>query len=345
MQKLSVSLDAARGLAHLHRLGWCHLDVACRNILCRQDNGVIRGKLSDMGLSRLCDPGFSDPGAPSPPDQHRWAAPEAFNSIWRGTASDSYSFAVLLWEALSDGATPYAEFGDQYSTPISTGYTPPLNQERWPQPVCQLMTQCWHETPDRRPSMAEIVDRLRAFLATNRNLPETSPPEAPLRHSGADLAPAGSGPKRHAETTDVQPAEKLPRIEPEPSRSPAGEPLSPRSFVNRNLSVSDQKAVGWRPGISSSKEAEERLVLITQPHFILRWSKAQNSLVFSFLDTHRQVTHGTVLITDGTFYVAAEEDRQIGPFDSLVALAEGMKHEFSLVGPLPVYRVSSASKG
>ena len=55
--------QVAMGLAHLHGVGYCHLDLSSENVVARYDeHGELRVKLIDFGLARALE--LRDPTRP-----------------------------------------------------------------------------------------------------------------------------------------------------------------------------------------------------------------------------------------------------------------------------------------
>ncbi|KAK8785179.1 hypothetical protein V5799_008456 [Amblyomma americanum] len=90
----------------------------------------------------------------------KWMPPEAFLDGMFTSKTDVWSFGVLLWEVMSMGYMPYPGRGNQEVMQLVTSggrLEPPAN---CPGPVYHVMTQCWHATPEERPSFGTILERL-----------------------------------------------------------------------------------------------------------------------------------------------------------------------------------------
>lgn len=113
----------------------------------------------------------------------RWCAPEVLRGCSESWQGDLYAVGVLLWEVLAVPALPFQEYGSS----SSRGYAEPaaLAQEtvaaicdeqlrptlpaHTPPRLAELVTDCWQETPDARPSANTIVERLKSFLGDGAN--------------------------------------------------------------------------------------------------------------------------------------------------------------------------------
>merc|ERR1711935_649133 len=99
------------GMAHLSDCGFVHRDLAARNVLI---DSRKRPRVADFGMSRDGgDAGDDDDnvyqGSNGGALPIRWTAPESFMTHTFNTASDVWSFGVLLLEVYTDAARPYAE--------------------------------------------------------------------------------------------------------------------------------------------------------------------------------------------------------------------------------------------
>ncbi|CAN0455535.1 unnamed protein product, partial [Hapterophycus canaliculatus] len=94
----------------------------------------------------------------------RFMSPEVCNGLPYNEKVDVYSFAIVLWE-LCALHKPFKgmSVADHYREVISGGLRPPLDP-RWPAGLRHLLGACWHENPDRRPSIAEVGDFLRQLI-------------------------------------------------------------------------------------------------------------------------------------------------------------------------------------
>ncbi|MEQ2202512.1 hypothetical protein XENOCAPTIV_004636, partial [Xenoophorus captivus] len=95
----------AAGMKYLSEMSYVHRDLAARNILV---NTVLECKVSDFGLSRVLedDPEgtYTTSGGKIP---IRWTAPEAIAYRKFTSASDVWSFGIVMWEVMAFGERPY----------------------------------------------------------------------------------------------------------------------------------------------------------------------------------------------------------------------------------------------
>ncbi|KAJ4937272.1 hypothetical protein JOQ06_001851, partial [Pogonophryne albipinna] len=120
IQLVGMLRGIASGMKYLSDMSYVHRDLAARNILV---NSNLVCKVSDFGLSRVLEddpeaayttreaPGtYLSPGGKIP---IRWTAPEGISYRKFTTASDVWSYGVVMWEVVSYGERPYWDMNNQ----------------------------------------------------------------------------------------------------------------------------------------------------------------------------------------------------------------------------------------
>ncbi|WAR14448.1 EPHA8-like protein [Mya arenaria] len=139
------------------------LDLAARNILC---NESLVCKVADFGLSRevdidTTDGAYTTKGGKIPV---RWTAPEAITFRKFTSASDVWSFSVVMWEVISYGERPYWNWSNQdVIRAVEKGYRLPPPME-CPEAIHQLMLDCWQKDRSNRPKFVNIVKSLDKLI-------------------------------------------------------------------------------------------------------------------------------------------------------------------------------------
>lgn len=108
----------------------------------------------------------------------RWTAPEAIAFRKFTSASDVWSYGVVLWEVMSYGERPYWNWSNQdVIKSIEKGYRLPAPMD-CPEALYQLMLDCWQKQRTHRPTFSSIVTTLDnlarqpATLLQVRNSPD-----------------------------------------------------------------------------------------------------------------------------------------------------------------------------
>ena len=180
-EMVAICYGASRGMVYLSLLGYVHRDLAARNIILDKD---LTPKITDFGLSRETEEDFYrvQTGGKIPV---RWTAPEAILYRKFNTASDVWSFGVLMWEVMTFGQVPYGDT-DNFTImeELQKGYRLPA-PDSCPSVIYNLMLRCWSEDPDHRPSFTNVQESLLHIIETNRTRPASIRVNAqnPLNHT------------------------------------------------------------------------------------------------------------------------------------------------------------------
>ncbi|GMS82333.1 hypothetical protein PENTCL1PPCAC_4508, partial [Pristionchus entomophagus] len=160
-KQLMFSIQIAYGLEYLTSQGFIHRDVAARNVLVDQQESC---KIGDFGLGRAIgreDENYHAQGRKLP---LKWMSPEAIDNYYFSTATDVWSYGILLFEIVTLGGTPYAGW------PASELLTRLKRGERMDRPdncsesLFQMMCNCWAEQPSDRPTFTLLRKQLGELL-------------------------------------------------------------------------------------------------------------------------------------------------------------------------------------
>ncbi|XP_070774318.1 ephrin type-A receptor 4-like isoform X1 [Enoplosus armatus] len=179
IQLVGMLRGIASGMKYLSDMSYVHRDLAARNILV---NSNLVCKVSDFGLSRVLedDPEaayttratgtYLSPGGKIP---IRWTAPEAISYRKFTTASDVWSYGIVMWEVVSYGERPYWDMNNQdVIKAIEEGYRLPAPMD-CPVVLHQLMLDCWERERAERPTFSQILNMLDKLIRNPGTLRRT----------------------------------------------------------------------------------------------------------------------------------------------------------------------------
>uniref|UniRef100_A0A8C9TU84 receptor protein-tyrosine kinase n=1 Tax=Scleropages formosus TaxID=113540 RepID=A0A8C9TU84_SCLFO len=171
IQLVGILRGIASGMKYLSDMSYVHRDLAARNILV---NSNLVCKVSDFGMSRVLedDPeaAYTTRGGKIP---IRWTAPEAIAYRKFTSASDVWSYGIVMWEVMSYGERPYWDMSNQdVIKAIEEGYRlpPPMD---CPVALHQLMLDCWQKDRGERPKFSQIVNMLDKLIRNPNSLKRT----------------------------------------------------------------------------------------------------------------------------------------------------------------------------
>ncbi|KAG9263840.1 ephrin type-A receptor 7-like isoform X1 [Astyanax mexicanus] len=117
-----------------------------------------------------------------------WTAPEAIQYHRYSSASDVWSFGIVMWEVMSFGERPYWDMGNQdVIKAIEDGFRlpAPLN---CPPSLHQLMLDCWQKERTERPSFTQIHSALSKTIRSPDNIGSSTLARRTLASSSISLA-------------------------------------------------------------------------------------------------------------------------------------------------------------
>lgn len=152
---LKFATDIARGMRYLHhRVQIIQRDLKSRNLLVDDSYNV---KICDFGLSRE---NAEDEETLTACGTPYWAAPEVILGAKYDQKADVYSFAIVLWEIITREEPYDGQPGMNIAFLVAQDGLRPDVPAFCPDPYAQLMTACWDDQPENRPSFTEILNTL-----------------------------------------------------------------------------------------------------------------------------------------------------------------------------------------
>lgn len=164
---------------------------AARNVLLASgkkvggDVGIV-AKVADFGLSRGgAAAASSDSGETENTEEYyksstgifpvRWTAPEAMETMRFTSASDMWSFGILIIEMVQDGVSPYHGMSnpDVMSLTMSGGQHHKPNE--CPERLFDIVTKCWHRDPAARHSFKGVTILLQHMFEDMQSNPMFRP--------------------------------------------------------------------------------------------------------------------------------------------------------------------------
>ena len=158
-RRLSLALEITAGLVYLQGKQIIHRDLKSLNILV---DDRMHAKVSDFGLSKikLTTASMTKGGGGTT----QWEAPELFDEAPNSPATDVYATGIVFWEIAArkvpyEGKTKsqiihYVDSGKRETIPTDT-----------PAPFSALMTRCWAQRAEDRPTIIDVAKDMRAMTS------------------------------------------------------------------------------------------------------------------------------------------------------------------------------------
>nr|XP_019582115.1 PREDICTED: ephrin type-A receptor 10 isoform X2 [Rhinolophus sinicus] len=151
-QLMGLLPGLASAMKYLSEMGYVHRGLAARRVLV--SSGLIC-KMSGFGRGPRdrAEAVYTTMSGRSPA---LWAAPETLQFGHFSSASDVWSFGVVMWEVMAFGERPYWDMsGQDVIKAVEDGFRlpPPRN---CPSPLHRLMLACWQKEPGERPRFSQI---------------------------------------------------------------------------------------------------------------------------------------------------------------------------------------------
>jgi len=158
-------------MAFLHSRNVCHRDLKSANVLLTKE---CVPQICDFGLAKWME--FSN-RTTSAHGTVLWTAPELLLGRECTSKADVFSFAVVMYEIFVRHL-PYES--PHIATPVviaqvAAGRLRPAIPGDMDKSVSNLLTRCWNQDPDRRPSFTELLKKLDKAYEACRTSGRISP--------------------------------------------------------------------------------------------------------------------------------------------------------------------------
>ena len=170
-ERLSIALQAAKGVNYLHRYNRqiLHRDIKSRNFLLDRNNEGYLVKICDFGLAKT----QGETRRQSKDDTAvaitlPWTAPEILRFEEYTDKSDIYSLGIVFWE-LATNKKPYDNCADDVvSRSVRDGQRLPLTEIQ-PSNFHTVIQKCWAHNRDNRPDTSRLMEMINDCIQRQSN--------------------------------------------------------------------------------------------------------------------------------------------------------------------------------
>uniref|UniRef100_A0A3Q3WJB8 receptor protein-tyrosine kinase n=1 Tax=Mola mola TaxID=94237 RepID=A0A3Q3WJB8_MOLML len=157
MQLMDMLTGVASGMKYLTEMGFVHKRLAAHKVLVNSNLGCKVSGFRPLQEDKIEAIYTTLHGGRS---VVLWTAPEAIQYHRFSSASDVWSFGIVMWEVMSYGERPYWDMGNQdVIKAIEDGFRLPAPVNCSPH-LHQLMLDCWQKERTERPTFSQIHSAL-----------------------------------------------------------------------------------------------------------------------------------------------------------------------------------------
>ncbi|CAG8820433.1 28308_t:CDS:2, partial [Dentiscutata erythropus] len=155
-EKLNISRGISDALTYCHGLNILHYDIRTNNVLLDHN---LQPKLYNFRIVKESPVVLISEN--SPIDDYRYSSPERIRGEAYTTASEVYSFAMVMWE-IQHHQLPYSNSTpEQINSKILADEKPELEPKvGTPVEYQRIIEEAWSYAPEKRPRMSSIFSRL-----------------------------------------------------------------------------------------------------------------------------------------------------------------------------------------
>ncbi|RGB40386.1 kinase-like domain-containing protein, partial [Rhizophagus diaphanus] len=150
VSKLNILKKITNGLINIHSVGIIHRDLHSGNIFFDNYDSYI----GDLGISKSATDATNDYNKIY--GTIPYMAPEIFQRQKYTKATDIYSYGMIMWEFMT-GRRPCWDRNHDVDLIINIcdGLRPPIVTNA-PDGYIELMKECWHSDPEKKPTATDI---------------------------------------------------------------------------------------------------------------------------------------------------------------------------------------------
>ena len=185
-RRFSIAADIGKGLAYLHSQNILHRDLKSLNILIDKFDVA---KITDFGFAKVKLESSSTMTNNAQGGTVRWTAPELFlPNASANTASDIYSFGLVLWEIASRQVPFSTAPNEALVMHWKTINVQAIIPDDCPEEYGAIIQKCW-KIPSERPNAKTVALELNQLQQNAKNLPgptqsrRDSPCQAPASNT------------------------------------------------------------------------------------------------------------------------------------------------------------------
>ena len=159
---IDIAAQVANGMAYLESQHCVHRDLGARNVLVGEGNIV---KIGNFSLAHFL---FCNIFTTGQEEKYslKWTDPDVIESHWFTIKSDIWSFGVFLTELVTHGDEPYSGMTNgEVLAQVTQGYHMP-QPPGCPDPLYQIMLECWKTDPEERPTFKYLKDQLEDYFVS-----------------------------------------------------------------------------------------------------------------------------------------------------------------------------------
>ena len=161
-EKLLLLDNIISGLKNIHDANIIHKDYH-RNVFITSSKIFAEGKAitGDLGISKSAIESIEDNNEVY--GIIPYVAPEILQGQKYTKASDIYSFSMVMWELMT-GRKPFWDQNHDTGLiiKICDGFRPPIVTNA-PVGYVELMQECWHPDPDKRPTAINLMEKIKVI--------------------------------------------------------------------------------------------------------------------------------------------------------------------------------------